>query len=74
SNLLLLIFISAVGTILLGFFKSLLYLDVLGVIFLFIAFYVTIYLFAKIRSVIFSNYKPIFPEFKEDGQLVVNNE
>ncbi|MHA1542653.1 MAG: hypothetical protein ACTSQH_06730, partial [Candidatus Hodarchaeales archaeon] len=74
SNILLLIFVSAVGTILLGFLKSLLYLDVLGAIILFIAFLITIYIIAKIRSVIFSNYKPIFPEFKEDEQLVVNNE
>ena len=74
SNILLLIFISAVGTILLGFLKSLLYLDILGAIILFIAFFITIYIFAKIRSVIFSNYRPFFPEFKEEEQLVFNNE
>ena len=73
-NILLLIIISSVGTILLGFLKSLLYLDVLGAIILFIAFIIIIYLIEKTISVIFSNYKPIFPEFKEDEQLVVNNE
>jgi hypothetical protein len=74
SNILLLIFLSAVGTILLGFLKSIFYLDVLGAIILFIAFFIIIFLIERIISVIFRNYKPYFPEFKEDEQLVVSNE
>jgi len=72
-NLVLLIFISAIGTTLIGIFKSFLYLDVLGVILLSFIFIVIIYIIEKFISVIFSNYTPVFPEFTEVEQ-VINNE
>ncbi|MCK4847812.1 MAG: PrsW family intramembrane metalloprotease [Candidatus Heimdallarchaeota archaeon] len=73
-NLILLIFIGAAGTTLIGFFKSLLLLDVLGAIILFFIFIIIIYVIRKFISGILCNYTPIFPEFREDERMVINNE
>ena len=73
-NLLILIFISAVGTVLIGFLKSVMYIDVIGAVILLFSLITLIFLMEKIFSVIYTNYTPIFPEFREDDQMVINNE
>ena len=73
-NIVLLIVISAIGTALNGFLKSLLYLDLIGAIILLFALIFIIYLVKKTITIILENYKPVFPEFREHDQVVTYNE